>query len=140
MFIEFHSLLKEEFNKQAKKLKSQHSGKPKYLIQEHKHINHLMSQKSWKSILSMWRTGMIISEEVNTEIKWKNYFLESEFQHNLSLGPNPFRIILGKGRKPLRQPGGKLRRMNTKEHQILINHKKRIILKRLKGAPGCLSR
>lgn len=51
---------------------------------------------------------MIISKEANIENKWKNYFLESEFQYNLCLDPNPFRILLlGKGRKTLRQLAGK---------------------------------
>lgn len=68
---------------------------------------------------------MIISEEANIEIKQKNYFLENEFQHNLSLSPKAFRIILpGKDRKSLKPPGEKVIKMNTKEHQILIKKKK----------------
>lgn len=64
---------------------------------------------------------MILSEEANIETKWKNHFVESEFPYHLSLGPNPFRIILlSKGRKLLKPPVGKLTKMNTKENQILI--------------------
>lgn len=44
----------------------------------------------------------------------KNYFYKASFIIIYLLVPIP--TLLGKGRKPLKQPGGKMTKMNIKEH------------------------